>query len=112
MSSRPNRATVPGDSLVNQILHVRFTASVGADEFGFSADGAQFGGQCVAYIIAPAGDDDLCALLGKRESGATADSGQGARDQNDMADVISPLWLCLSGLFEQTDRNSRWLNDI
>jgi hypothetical protein len=68
--------------LVDQIAHVVFMAHVGADKFSFHAEAAELLGQGMSLLVAAAGDNNPGALLGEGQSGGTANTGQGAGDQD------------------------------
>jgi hypothetical protein len=57
-------------------------AHVGADEFSFDTETAEFLGQGMSFLVAAAGDNNPGALLGEGQSGGTANTSQGAGDQD------------------------------
>ena len=60
-SRRPKRATVWSTSAA----HLVVVAHVGAHEFGFGAERAQFVGERLAGVVAAAGDDEAGAVAAK-----------------------------------------------
>ena len=58
-------------------------ANVGADEFSFHAEAAEFLGQGVSRLVAAAGYDNPVALLCESQSRGAAYTGQGAGNQDD-----------------------------
>jgi hypothetical protein len=72
-----------GDGAVDQIADIVLEADISADELRLGAGGKKLGGQCLAFRLAAAGDDDLGAILGEGQGGGAADTCQAAGDQND-----------------------------
>src|SRR6185503_6621173 len=73
----------PCDGLVDQSADVILLADVGLDELGLRTESAQLLNERLAGLIPPTGNDQLCALLGKREGGGATDAGEASGDQND-----------------------------
>lgn len=55
----------PCDGLVGESTDVIVLADVGVDELGFRAEREQLLNEGLAGLIAPTGDDELCAFLAK-----------------------------------------------
>jgi hypothetical protein len=66
-------AAEPRDGFVDQVLHLILAADIGTNEFHFRAKGTKLGGQCLASVIAAAGDDDASAFVREGEGGGAAD---------------------------------------
>jgi hypothetical protein len=69
------------DGLVHEIAHVVFMPDIGAHEFRFGAQSAQFSDQRLTSIVPPTGNYDARTFLSKRESGRAPDAGERARDE-------------------------------
>src|ERR1700677_3070003 len=74
----------PADGLVDQSANLILLAYVGVDELRLGAEGMQLRDERLAGLVTPTGNDDLCALLRKSDSGGATDACEGSRDQNDL----------------------------
>src|SRR5258705_10678347 len=72
----------PFDRLIDEATHLVLVAYIGGEEFGLSAQVAEFGYQLVAFFLASARNNGARALLREGQGSGPSDTGQGARDQN------------------------------
>jgi hypothetical protein len=73
----------PCNGLVNQSADVILLADVGVDELGLRAERAQLLYERLASLITPAGNDHVCAILGKGDGSSASDAGEPTGDQYD-----------------------------
>src|SRR5260370_42241172 len=71
------------DRMINETAHIVLMAHVGADEFGFGTQLAEFGFQLATLLFAPAGNDDASSFLRESDSSGSANAGQGTSDEDD-----------------------------
>jgi hypothetical protein len=71
------------NGFVDERANVIVLANVCLDEFRFGAEIAQLGREGFTLFLAPARNDEPCAFPRERDGRGTADSRQGAGDQND-----------------------------
>ncbi len=69
--------------LVDQVADIVFVADISTDEFGFHTETAELLGQRMARLVAAAGHNDPGAFLSEGQGRGTADTGQGACNQDD-----------------------------
>jgi hypothetical protein len=69
--------------MINETAHIVLMAHVGADEFGFGTQLAEFGFQLATLLFAPAGNDDASSFLRESDSSGSANAGQGTSDEDD-----------------------------
>src|ERR1700704_4243561 len=82
----------PCDGLVDQGADIILLADVGVDELGFRTEQAQLVDERLARLVAPTGDDHLCALLGEGDGGGAPNAAQGAGDQDNW--IAHSTFLC------------------
>src|SRR5882757_5869765 len=80
---RDVKTTEASHGLVDQVADVVFVAHVGADEFSFRAEATELPGQGMARLVATAGDNNPGAFFRKGQGRGSADTGQGACNQDD-----------------------------
>jgi hypothetical protein len=74
--TRDIESAEPRDGFVDQGADVVLLADVGVEELGLRAKRAQLLDERLARLIAPTGNDDLCALIGEGDGGGAPDAGQ------------------------------------
>src|ERR1700686_5522279 len=78
--------------LVDQVSYVFFVAHIGTDEFRFGTCLADFTDDLLALFVAPTGNNNLRAFLGKSEGRSPSDSCQPSCNQNNLGiHWISPF---------------------
>src|SRR5437867_5492 len=70
------------DRFVDHVAHVVFVAHIRTHEVSFSARLAEFGDQLFPLFVAPTGNNNLSAFLGKGQRGGASDTCQCASNQN------------------------------
>jgi len=79
------------DGPIDQVPHVVLVANVCAEEFDFSAEGAQLSREVLAGLLVATGDNDAVAFPRESKSRGAAYSSQRAGNQNDVgAHAVSP----------------------
>ena len=73
------------DGFVDQAAHIVFVAHIGPYKFRFRAEFAELVNQLLAFFVAPTGNNNLCAFLGKREGRRPSDACQSSCNQNNLS---------------------------
>jgi hypothetical protein len=71
------------DGLIDQLPDIILMADIRLNELSLSSQGAEFLSEFKTFLLAPAGNDDLCAVVGESQRGSAADTGESASDKND-----------------------------
>src|ERR1700757_4395300 len=81
---RDVEAAEPRDSFVDKIAHLVFVADVGTKEIRIGAEPPPLGHELLSLVVVAAGHDNLGTFLGEGHRGGTADTGEGAGDENNL----------------------------